>query len=148
MPSGYSPRPIAERFWEKTHWSSGGCWEWTAACYPNGYGHFMRVKHKVVLAHRMAYELANGSIPEGLLVLHRCDNRRCVRPDHLWVGTQSDNMRDMHTKGRCGRRPGRPAQDVCSRGHDDWYVIPKGGRHCRTCRKAALAAWRKRTKRA
>lgn len=146
MPSGYSPRPIAERFWEKVDRAEGdACWEWQAGRFSNGYGQFMRVKHQMALAHRMAYELTNGPIPEGLLVLHRCDNRPCVRPDHLWLGTHSENMRDMHAKGRCGRRPGRPARPTCRKGHSDWYVSPKGQRICRVCRRATLAAWKERT---
>jgi predicted DNA-binding transcriptional regulator AlpA len=59
-------------------------------------------------AHRVAYELTYGPIPEGLDVLHNCDTRPCVRPDHLFLGTQLDNMKDMHRKGRCPSSKGKP----------------------------------------
>ncbi len=99
----YKARPIADRFWEKvriTHHKARGCWIWTAAKYPNGYGIFMVQKGTFENAHRTAWRLSFGPIPEGLQVLHRCDNRECVRPTHLFLGTQADNMRDMHGKKR------------------------------------------------
>jgi hypothetical protein len=146
MPSGRSSRPIAERFWEKTRFTPSGCWEWQATIQKNGYGHFMRSKRKPIMAHRMAYELAYGSIPEGLHVLHRCDNRRCVRPDHLWVGTHSDNMRDMHAKGR--GRTGPKRRERCGKGHaPNWYINPNTGRRCcRSCQAVFQRARRERMK--
>jgi len=71
------------------------CWPWAHTLFPNGYGYFRR--H---LAHRVAYELANGPIPAGLLVCHACDNPPCCNPAHLWLGTQSDNAQDRNRKGR------------------------------------------------
>lgn len=89
------PQPIAPRFWSKVH-ITDGCWLWTGALR-NGYGRFGSRPFKY--AHRVSWELANG--PTGdLKVLHRCDNPRCVRPDHLFLGTQLDNMRDRSAKGR------------------------------------------------
>lgn len=76
----------------------GQCWIWCGPMYKDGYGQVALLgEHR---AHRVAYSLAFGTIPEGKQVLHRCDNRGCVNPDHLFLGTHSDNMRDMTSKGR------------------------------------------------
>ena len=77
-----------------------GCHVWTG--FVDRYARIRRGGHdgKQELAHRIAWELARGPIPEGLCVLHRCDNGTCVNPDHLFLGDQSDNMRDMQAKGR------------------------------------------------
>jgi hypothetical protein len=96
-----------ERFEEKVD-RSGACHLWTAAKTLDGYGQ-VRVNCLLQLAHRRAWEVANGPIPDGLQVLHRCDVRACVRVEHLFLGTNDDNVRDKVEKGRhaFGRRNGR-----------------------------------------
>ncbi len=76
-----------------------GCWEWTGALADNGYGS-IRVGGRAAGAHKVSWQVHVGEVPRGLCVLHRCDNRRCVRPDHLFLGTQADNMSDCRDKGR------------------------------------------------
>lgn len=91
-------RPLEERFWEKV--SKGeGCWEWTAGRHTQGYGMIV-IERRNTPAHRVSYELAHGPIPDSLHVLHKCDNPPCVRPDHLFLGTHADNMRDARNKNR------------------------------------------------
>src|SRR3990167_1210519 len=94
-------RPPKERFWKKVQKgdSPEKCWEWKSCKNPEGYGQFT-IDGKKVYAHRYSWELHNGTIPDGLWVLHHCDNPACVNPDHLFVGTQTDNMQDMISKGR------------------------------------------------
>jgi hypothetical protein len=84
------------QFWSKVD-KGTNCWNWIGAIFPNGYGAFGNPTHG---AHRVAYELVHGPIPNGLCVLHKCDNRRCVNPNHLWLGTSRDNNRDAMVKGR------------------------------------------------
>lgn len=77
----------------------GQCWEWRRATNPDGYG-VLTLDRKTKLAHRLAYELAKGQIPDGLDVMHSCDNPLCINPDHLEAGTRSKNMADCHARGR------------------------------------------------
>jgi hypothetical protein len=77
----------------------GPCWEWQKYRNPEGYGR-INVDGKILLAHRTAFELFDRPIPEGMHVLHRCDNPVCCNPAHLFLGTVKDNMRDMFEKGR------------------------------------------------
>jgi hypothetical protein len=85
-----------------------GCWDWSAATTKAGYGLF-NAKRKTYYAHRVSYEMHCGEVPEGLHVLHECDNPRCSNPEHLFVGTPADNMRDRGQKGRAaaGERHGQ-----------------------------------------
>ena len=94
---------ISDRFHAKVNKNGpNGCWTWTGAKKPGGYG-MLRIGRKfggVAQSHRVSYELYKGVIPSGLHVLHSCDNPSCVNPDHLRVGTQEDNMRECVDKGR------------------------------------------------
>lgn len=88
---------LEELFWSKV---SKDCWTWKASIKPgNGYGHFHH-GGKDYNAHRLAWELTNGPIPEGMHVLHRCDVPHCVNPAHLFLGTHAENMEDMRRKHR------------------------------------------------
>lgn len=88
-----------ERFLSKVKKTDSGCWEWSAGKFQNGYGQFC-VKNKTTKAHRYSYLQFNGEIPENMLVCHKCDNKGCVNPEHLFLGTHSDNMQDMLSKNR------------------------------------------------
>lgn len=86
------------------------CWNWTGARVRNGYGHMREWRDGrwiMGYCHRISFELHVGAIPDGLFVLHRCDNRRCVRPDHLFLGTNKENTLDALRKGRFVFAPGR-----------------------------------------
>lgn len=99
---GRSPRDIIERFYEKLEIvTDSGCWIWTGATDPKGYGRFMTTNGRAVLAHRFSWEVTNGEITDGLYVLHRCDVPPCVNPAHLFLGSPADNTADMMKKGRC-----------------------------------------------
>lgn len=94
--------PLAERFWAKVA-KSEGCWEWQGNQGRHGYGRLRSTSYHSVFAHRVAWELTYGPIPDGLEVCHKCDNPPCCRPDHLFLGTSAENLADMRAKGRGAR---------------------------------------------
>ena len=99
-------RVLPHRFWSKVK-LSGACWEWQACVNQAGYGIFGIEKTKVDRAHRIAYRIFYGDIPDGLFICHSCDNRKCVRPDHLFAGSNQDNVNDMVRKNRNSPPPNR-----------------------------------------
>lgn len=96
-----------DTFWRHVD-RSGDCWVWTASRNRRGYGRMHSLREnghrEIVQSHRASWEMTYGPIPSGSYVLHHCDNPPCVRPDHLFIGSQFDNMRDAARKGRLTRR--------------------------------------------
>jgi len=124
-----------DRFMTKVN-KTDTCWLWVGNIHKRGYGQF-KLKGKKVGAHRVSYELFKGPIPKGLCVCHTCDVRHCVNPDHLWLGTQKENIRDMYSKGRESNH--QSLKTHCPQGHkyskENTYIAPRGHRECRICRR-------------
>lgn len=92
-------RPMRERLMERVVFGATDCWHWMGARNAFGYGR-MTHEGRLQVAHRLSWTEANGPIPDGLYALHKCDNPSCINPDHLFLGTYSDNLRDAWAKGR------------------------------------------------
>jgi hypothetical protein len=134
----YSREEAIAKFFEKTiPEPNSGCLLWTGKASPLGYGVYRRM-HKAVFAHRWIFGELRGSIPDGLVVCHRCDTPGCVNVDHLFLGSQVDNIRDAQRKGRLKRKP----RTICKAGHsltgENLFightargVVVRGCRECR-----------------
>lgn len=126
------------RFWSKVD-KSGDCWLWTGAKGKglHAYGKVM-IRRVTFKSSRVAYALTVGPIPDGMHVLHRCDNPPCVNPAHLFLGTHADNMADMNAKGR-------RVVTRCAKGHEyaggNLGFSANGQRRCLTCRKSRMDKW-------
>lgn len=118
-------KPIVNRFLEKVN-KTESCWTWTAAIRAStGYGVF-KIDGITKDAHRMSYELFKGPIPSGMLVCHMCDNRKCVSPNHIFLGTYKDNYNDAVAKGRAKFHPQK---------HPSISAYKKRGCRCDGCRR-------------
>lgn len=150
---GFLSRPLAERFWEKVT-KTETCWLWTGATDGHGYG-IIWVNGRKQKAHRVSLGLA-GVSADGKEACHRCDNPPCVNPDHLFVGTHQENMRDAVGKGRVipphllveTFRPHNAGMTHCKRGHeftpDNTIRTSQGRRSCRQCQHMHQNAYDKR----
>jgi hypothetical protein len=135
-----------ERFWPKVDVgvSGQGCW-WYTGTPSQHYGAIRDECAQPVRAHRVAYELLVGPIPDGLEIDHLCRNTRCVNPDHLEAVTKSENQK-RGTNGRLGAGVRAGATNMrCKRGHEftpeNTYTRANGYRHCRTCERARWRRW-------
>ncbi len=140
-------KDIAAHFWSRVK-KSRSCWVWTGCRSKDGYGTitYKKTGHRT---HRMALTLSGTTIPDGMIVMHKCDNPACVRPSHLKIGTQKENMSDASIKGRIVSANAN--KTLCKYGHPfsepNTYVRPSGVRVCRTCAKRMNSATSLRRKR-
>jgi hypothetical protein len=122
-----------KRFNENIFKTKTGCWEWQKAITPDGYGKFKSFNEQ--LAHRVSWRLHRGDIGKNLCVLHKCDNPPCVNPEHLFLGTLSENNKDRTFKGRTVIY--NSSKTHCKRGHifdeKNTYLRKTGRRLCRVC---------------
>jgi HNH endonuclease len=146
----YGGLTIEQRFWKHVEpiTEGNGCWEWTGET-SHGYG-VLGVKsfgkNIQVRATRFSFQLHYGPVNLKLFMCHKCDNPRCVRPDHLFPGTQADNLRDMQRKGRAIGKHTLGDDIPCSKGHTgEFGRSVQSGRYCRRCHRERARAKRRET---
>ena len=124
-------KPFEPYFWSLVQ-KGDGCWEWLGGCDSKGYGRVWRNGRRQG-AHRVAYELTHGPIEKGKYACHHCDNKTCVKPDHIFIGTQKDNMQDWTRKG-FNKLINDPS--LWNRGDNHWAKTEKGRLLISNMRKA------------
>ncbi len=142
-----TPTPLPERLLASRVVTDRGCWEKSS----NNRDYYSRFSYKgrVVGAHRVAYEVFRGPIPEGMCVCHRCNNKRCMNPNHLYLATNKQNIQDAC---RDGLAKGPPAekreQSHCIHGHplsgENLQITRRGRRHCKECQRRHSRDWKAR----
>lgn len=146
-PVGIAPRSVPEVRFRRLFQCdpSSGCWLWSGHRNGGGYGQFS-INNRTRIAHRVAYELFVGPIPDGLVLDHLCRVRHCVNPEHLEPVTQKENARRGETGSNMACRT------HCPQGHPlsgpNLYIDTRGTRECRECRRVRRRAWRKRQREA
>lgn len=136
------PKPKPFSYYTKTN--EDGCWIWQSTIAWRGYGLYS-MNRKRLAAHRASWIIHKGEIPDGLFVLHKCDVRTCVNPDHLFLGTQKDNMQDCIKKGRYSN--GKLDRNHCINGHEFTMLNTRfwnGARICKTCDAEKTKRYRQR----
>lgn len=132
-----------ERFLKKVN-KTNHCWEWIACLRgKSGYGAF-KLNGKVIDAHRVSYQLYKGEIPSNMYVCHKCDNRKCVNPDHLFLGTPKENLQDALLKGRI--KPGRNSYKLKKHPSISSYGNGCRCKECTFLKNQALIKYRKKLK--
>lgn len=133
MPKGGHNKNTLESILARIEKNEKGCWNWVGSKDSNGYGN-VSYHGKLYKTHRLIYTLMIEEIQEGLFCCHSCDNPACINPEHIFLGTNLDNMRDKVNKGRHAEQ----LKTHCSKGHSfsgDNLMISKGRRYCRICKR-------------
>jgi hypothetical protein len=126
-----------ERLEQRVSFDDDGCWRWTGHVQTRGYGQ-MQVNHRMIVVHKLAWTLFRDEVPEGMDVHHRCEEKRCVNPDHLELVEHTKHKAAHHRKTHCKRGHAFTAENS--------YVSGTGAKRCRTCIQASRDRWLARQK--